>query len=716
MPSWSRWRGKGTTSSTGDGLGIEGISRAEEIGRGGFGVVYRAQEPTLYRTVAVKLLPVERLTHGDQARFQRELHAMGTLSGHPAIVTVYRGGVSAHGQPYLVMEYLTGGSLAGWLRSHPPLPWAAVVAIGHDLAGALAASHAVGILHRDVKPENLLISAHGQVKLADFGIARLRGAAHTRSSILNVSLEHAPPEVLQGGPPRVAGDVYGLASSLITLLRGVPPFTERADDAAGVILTRILTGPPPELSPATVPQEVAAVLLAGLARDPLSRPSATGFAEQLRQAANAAGESVDEGRQQAVTLLRERAGHPASFVDPSIAMPRQEPTGTAQSPSSASDAVDEGLAMHRATESLRHRRTARTHDQHVVRLLPGRAVRRSRFVAVAGAALFTTLATAAVFVLLSGRPHAPPSSRGSSQALGLLPAASTPALRAGWNELTRLPATSILQGVSCPTPTFCLAVGVNTVSSKSLSVMWDGASWHSISEATGPNMTVSCTANLFCMGTDGSGVLWRGGTPVAGFDSPIVDSHFFSVSCVRSYFCVAVGQQHHANTVFAEWDGAKWSLGPNLGPGELTSVSCADPGFCMAAGDAAGVTLLKEWDGTVWRSVGSPNTSSDSQDLSCTSPTFCMAIGWASRTEGLPWSEEWNGVGWRSLAAAKFPVMIQVSCASSTFCIAGGAEKWDGNEWSSLDPIATGDDVSCATPTFCMAVGTSLLEWRTSPT
>lgn len=720
---WSRSTRRRIPNS--DALGIEGISDAEEIGRGGFGLVYRAREPALHRTVAVKLLPVAGLTAGDQARFQRELHAMGALSGHPAIVTIHRGGMSAHKQPYMVMELMVGGSLTEWLRSHPPLSWAAVVAIGHDLAEALEASHSLGILHRDVKPQNLLVNAHGQVKLADFGIARLRGADHTRSSVLMVSLEHAPPEVLQGGPPSAAGDVYGLASSLITLLRGVPPYTQEADDSPGAILTRILTSPPPELNAAAVPPEVAGVLLEGLARNPHARPDAIAFAQRLRVAAAAAGVPVDAGRREAVTLLRDAASR-SNFNSSAetIAMTRPSKSDPSDDPEEIS-----APSRHAATRTSGHRLT---------RAVFGAGIGTTLFVALLGAV--STIA------LLGGRNHAGPSSQGHrpspppSPSPYLLPAATT-ALRAGWNILATPPKDTVMRWVSCPANLECYAVGQNQTNNHSVLLEWDGIRWRFTSEGAGPTR-ISCATGGFCMGVDGLGVLWGGFNrpnwdSLAEFDSPLLNVSFSSISCATRYFCMAVGQQNGERAAFAEWDGAKWTLGTNLGPGRLISVSCPTPTFCMAAGFAkakaatgppgpnefyaGGATLLKAWDGATWVSVNSPNVSSRFQEVSCVSQSFCMAIGASlDSTTPLPWAEVWSGAGWKSVSTPKKFAddflgwdtnPISLSCAAANFCVSG-TERWDGSSWSRMGSNPPGGHVSCATTASCMAAGANLEEWR----
>ena len=156
------------------------------LGAGGMGEVYRARDARLDRTVAVKILAAN-LDEAGRDRFDRERRALGTLSGHPNIVTVHRGGYTPAGQPYLVMEYLDRGSLADHLRSAGAVGWHDALTVGVQLAGALETAHRAGVLHRDIKPGNILLSRLGSAKLCDFGIARLQGAFETRSATVTVA-------------------------------------------------------------------------------------------------------------------------------------------------------------------------------------------------------------------------------------------------------------------------------------------------------------------------------------------------------------------------------------------------------------------------------------------------------------------------------------------------------------------------------------------------
>jgi serine/threonine-protein kinase PknK len=315
-------------------LGISGLDGITEIARGGFGVVYRARQAAFGRTVAVKVLSGHDVGDEARERFERECQAMGALSGHPNIVTVYDQGVTAKGRPYLVMDFMPGGALSDVLRRRGQLPWQEVCQIGVKLAGGLDAAHEARVLHRDLKPENVLVSAYGEPKLADFGIARMQGAIETRSGVVTASVAHAPPEVLGGERPTVASDVYSLASTLYSLLLGTPPFVRPTDESLVPVYARITTEPPPDLRYLGVPEPVCLVLEQAMAKDPRQRhQSAAELGRALQRAQTAVGlqptELVLVSREVLEGLPAATGGAPLPMIPPPGATgpPRTGPIG-----------------------------------------------------------------------------------------------------------------------------------------------------------------------------------------------------------------------------------------------------------------------------------------------------------------------------------------------------------------------------------------------------
>jgi WD40 repeat protein len=251
------------------------------IARSGSSEIYRAQQDGLERPVAVKVLLLD--DHEAVARFQREIAITVQLGRqHPHIVTVIDTGITATGRPCIVMEYYDQGSIHDRLKAYGPLPWEEVRAIGIVLADALSFAHRHGVLHRDVKPQNILVLPTSYV-VADFGIARPIDAART-TSVEWFSLRHASPEALDGRPPSVADDIWSIGSTLFTLLDGRPPFSsdDDAEDTALAYMRRVRTEPPRPLLRPDVPPGLTAIIDRCLARPASHRyPDAATLHEAL---------------------------------------------------------------------------------------------------------------------------------------------------------------------------------------------------------------------------------------------------------------------------------------------------------------------------------------------------------------------------------------------------------------------------------------------------
>ena len=259
---------------------IAGLTDWRPLARGGFAVVFSARQESLNRPVAVKVDQRRLDSAVERERFLREAGAAGRMSGHPGIVTVHDAGLLSDDRPYLVMELCTGGSLTRCLEPEhrPDVEW--VREVGVRIADALAAAHARGVLHRDVKPANVLIDGYGHAGLADFGLALLPDPeAAGGEAVEALTPAYAPPETLAPHAPTEAGDVYSLAATLYALLCGHPP---RARDNGPTDLTSALARLERPVEPLPgVDRALMAVLLQALADDPADRPAAAAFRDSL---------------------------------------------------------------------------------------------------------------------------------------------------------------------------------------------------------------------------------------------------------------------------------------------------------------------------------------------------------------------------------------------------------------------------------------------------
>ncbi|MHB1432693.1 MAG: serine/threonine-protein kinase, partial [Streptosporangiaceae bacterium] len=239
----------------------------QRIAAGGMGEVWAGRDAVLDREVAVKLLRPEYAEHGETlARFRDEArHAAGVA--HPGIAQVYDYGEDP--QPFLVMELVHGPSLAAVL-TRGPLDARTTTHVAAQAAAALGAAHAAGLVHRDVKPANLLLGPGGQVKITDFGIASAAGSAPlTRTGTLIGTPAYLAPERVAGQPATPASDLYSLGVVCYECLAGAPPFSGTPVEIA----VAHSQGQIPPLAP-HVPADVAALIARLTARDPRDRPAA----------------------------------------------------------------------------------------------------------------------------------------------------------------------------------------------------------------------------------------------------------------------------------------------------------------------------------------------------------------------------------------------------------------------------------------------------------
>ncbi|MDO5067968.1 MAG: serine/threonine-protein kinase [Propionibacteriaceae bacterium] len=202
---------------------IPGVRLTGVLGHGGFAVVYAGEQLSLQRPVAVKVDSRPLHEERNRRRFLREMRAASQISSHPHVVTLIDTGVLPDGRPYLVMERCDGGSLSD-VVARGPLPAADAVRLIQSTASALGAAHSAGVLHRDIKPGNILLDTYGTPRLSDFGIAAIQQAEAAPTVTLEaLTPAYAPPEAFNQVEPTAAGDVWSLGAVLFALLTGRGP-------------------------------------------------------------------------------------------------------------------------------------------------------------------------------------------------------------------------------------------------------------------------------------------------------------------------------------------------------------------------------------------------------------------------------------------------------------------------------------------------------------
>ena len=297
------------------------------IGQGGMAEVFRGFDPVLNRTVAIKvLLPQFARDAGFVARFRREAQAAARLN-QPNIVGVYDTGADGDRQ-YIVMEFVEGRTLAEFLAGGRRLTPVQSVELTQKIAAALASAHAQGIVHRDIKPGNVMVTRDGTVKVMDFGIARMQTdiTAPQTSSVIGTPT-YLSPEQAQGQPVDARSDLYSLGCVLYELLAGQPPFT--GDTPVAIAYKQVNETPvPPSAHNADVPPRLDAVVMKCLAKNPANRyQSAEELSEDL--------ERVKQGQDvEATPLMAAGVGGDATQViarpSPTQVLPPPEEEGSSR--------------------------------------------------------------------------------------------------------------------------------------------------------------------------------------------------------------------------------------------------------------------------------------------------------------------------------------------------------------------------------------------------
>ncbi|WP_062438586.1 serine/threonine-protein kinase [Herbidospora daliensis] len=283
------------------------------IGQGGMGAVWHAVDELLRQEVAVKevLLPRDLAEHQlaeMRERTLREARAAARLRSHPSIVTVHDV-VLEGGRPWIIMELVRGRSLQAVVRQEGPIPPQRAAAIGVTVLDALSAAHSMGILHRDVKPGNIMVTDQGRVLLTDFGIASVAGDVNlTQTGLVSGSPGYIAPERLRGEPDGPPSDLWSLAATLFSAVEGAAPF--HRDNPAAVMAAVLMDEPAPMRRAGPL---LGPVLAAMLDKDPARRVPAPHAANMLRAVAAGTGQT-------ALSVLKPKKSKAPAFAAAGLAV------------------------------------------------------------------------------------------------------------------------------------------------------------------------------------------------------------------------------------------------------------------------------------------------------------------------------------------------------------------------------------------------------------
>ena len=348
----------------------------DKIGAGGMATVYRGLDEVLGRTVAIKtMLPQYANDPSFAARFKQEAQAAAALQS-PYIVSVYDWGKDADTY-YIVMEYLRGTDLKSGIRKHGALDCKKVAQIGSQIAQALSVAHKHDIIHRDVKPQNIMVQPDGNIKVMDFGIARAKNSHLTQDNSVLGTAHYVSPEQTQGKELGPTTDIYSLGIVMYEAATGKVPF--QGDDAISVALKQVneQPKPPSQLNPAVDPQ-LESIILKCMQKNPADRfQTADELSRTLRdylagrmQAVNTATAMLPV---QATSKLDRGATPPKGAT---AAMPRAKGTGRIRTQSATAQAAEE--------EAARQRKHRRNVTLGVIGAIAAVAVLVAAFVAVLG--------------------------------------------------------------------------------------------------------------------------------------------------------------------------------------------------------------------------------------------------------------------------------------------------------------------------------------------
>ena len=593
---------------------VPGYTEVKALGSGGFGEVVLARHDVSGTLVAIKYLRRELLADPEFAvMFRGEAEVLASVED-PNVVRLYEYVQSPAGAA-IVMELIDGVSLREILaRQGKTTAEAALVVLQGSLLG-LAAAHRRGVVHRDYKPENVLVNGQGASKLTDFGIAARAGDRAVAAG----TLAYAPPEQFGGGPASPSGDVYAATATFYECLTGRPPFS--GDSAERLLYQHLAEAVPLEL----VPVPLRPLIEAGMAKDPGRRPAdATILVAELRTvAAGVYGPDWEE---------RGRSGLAAAAL-----------LLAALWPSGASPAV-QGAAVHRI--SLRQH----IRPRHISPVKT--AVAAGVAVAVVAAVVVTQTRSArpaaASFTVSGGLGGVAAASDGSAWAIGdtsFNASGRTLILRWNGTAWTRVPSpdpgtSRRIAGVAAASAGSAWAVGCtgcNTSTSTSTSVRtlilrWNGTAW---AQVPSPNPGTNSYLNSVAVAPDGT--TWAVGDTESG-------------GVLR--------------TLILRWNGTAWTTVPSPSPGTgpgmgsyLSGVAVTPDGTAWAVGynDSSGVisALILRWNGTAWTTVPSPSPAdSYLSAVAATSAGTAWAVGYSGANTNAPTRAlilRWNGTAWTTV-------------------------------------------------------------------
>jgi serine/threonine protein kinase len=270
------------------GATFAGYEVESVVGSGGVGILYRARQLRLDRPVALKLVEPEVAADPVvRERLRRETRTVAALD-HPNIAPLYEAG-EEEGTVYIVTRWVEGIELGELIRRERTLDPARAVRLAVQIADALELAHGKGLVHRDVKPTNVIVTEEDHLYLTDFGLAKRAGSASglTGANQMLGTVDYVAPESIEGNEPEARGDVYALGCVLYEMLTGTAPF---ANEAGGMAkMWAQLNADPPSLRQqrSDVPEALEAVVMQALAKRPRDRPTAPEFAEAALRAVGA---------------------------------------------------------------------------------------------------------------------------------------------------------------------------------------------------------------------------------------------------------------------------------------------------------------------------------------------------------------------------------------------------------------------------------------------